>query len=117
MTRVAAILGTLVILGAGQSSAQATGAQPPAQPKPVKAAEQPTSRKQIVEEMMAAGRAAAQAGIQRPFQSTIGTGDAGIKIPLSITASNRTELIKENDVRASFGVTLDLDALVGGLFR
>ena len=47
---------------------------------------------------------------------TVPVKDSGVKIPLSITASNRTELIKEKDVRASFGVTLDLDALVGGLF-
>ncbi|MEO7192084.1 MAG: hypothetical protein ABI051_13615 [Vicinamibacterales bacterium] len=37
----------------------------------------------------------------------------GIKIPFSITASNRTELIKEKDVRASFGMTVDLDSLIG----
>jgi hypothetical protein len=46
---------------------------------------------------------------------TIPVKGTGMKIPLSITASNRTELIKEKDVRASFGFTLDLDALVGGL--
>lgn len=48
---------------------------------------------------------------------TIPVKDSGIKVPLSITASNRTELIKEKDVRASFGLTFDLDSLVGGLFR
>ena len=48
---------------------------------------------------------------------TVPVKNSGIKVPLSITASNRTELIKEKDVRASFGVTFDLDALVGGLFR
>jgi len=35
--------------------------------------------------------------------------NAGIAIPISITASNRTELIKENDVRGSIGVTFNLD--------
>lgn len=40
-----------------------------------------------------------------------------VKVPLSITASNRTELIKEQDVRASFGITFDLDTLVGGLLK
>jgi hypothetical protein len=35
----------------------------------------------------------------------------GVQIPLSVTWSNRTELILERDVRASFGVTLDLDTL------
>ena len=48
---------------------------------------------------------------------TVPVKNSGIKVPLSITASNRSELIKEKDVRASFGVTFDLDALVGGLFR
>jgi hypothetical protein len=47
---------------------------------------------------------------------TIPVKGSGVKIPLSITASNRTELIKEKDVRASFGVTFDLDPLIGGLF-
>lgn len=47
---------------------------------------------------------------------TIPVKGSGLKIPLSVTASNRTELIKERDVRASFGVTFDLDALIGGLF-
>ena len=37
----------------------------------------------------------------------------GVKIPLSITTSNRTELIKEKDVRASFGLTFDLDSVLG----
>ena len=48
---------------------------------------------------------------------TIPVKGSGVKIPLSITASNRTELIKEKDVRASFGVTFDLDPLIGGLFQ
>jgi hypothetical protein len=38
--------------------------------------------------------------------------DSGIKVPISITASNRTELIKEKDVRGSVGLTLDLDTLM-----
>jgi hypothetical protein len=36
---------------------------------------------------------------------------SGLKIPISFTASNRTELIKENDVRGAIGVTFDLDSL------
>jgi hypothetical protein len=36
---------------------------------------------------------------------------AGVKIPISLTASNRTELIKEKDVRGSVGITLDLDSI------
>jgi hypothetical protein len=35
----------------------------------------------------------------------------GMKMPLSITYANRTELIKEKEVRANVGVTYDLDAL------
>lgn len=34
----------------------------------------------------------------------------GVRIPISITAANRTELIKEREVRANFGITFDLDA-------
>lgn len=48
---------------------------------------------------------------------TVPMKGSGIKVPLSITASNRSELIREKDVRANFGVTFDLDALVGGLIR
>jgi hypothetical protein len=34
----------------------------------------------------------------------------GVRIPLSVTVANRTELIEEEDVRANFGVTFNLDA-------
>jgi hypothetical protein len=37
--------------------------------------------------------------------------DSGMKIPLSITYANRTELIKEKQVRGNVGITYDLDAL------
>jgi hypothetical protein len=37
---------------------------------------------------------------------------SGMKVPISVTASNRTELIKEKDVRGSIGLTLDLDTLM-----
>jgi hypothetical protein len=40
----------------------------------------------------------------------------GVKIPLSFTVANRTELIKEADVRANFGVTFDFDAFLAGAF-
>jgi hypothetical protein len=36
----------------------------------------------------------------------------GVKIPLSVSFANRTELIKESDVRANFGVTFNLDAFI-----
>lgn len=35
----------------------------------------------------------------------------GLKFPISLTTSNRTELIKEKDIRGSIGVTLDLDSI------
>jgi hypothetical protein len=46
---------------------------------------------------------------------TIPIKDSGMKVPLSITASNRSELIKEKDVRGSIGFTLDLDAFMSAL--
>ncbi|MEP6901875.1 MAG: hypothetical protein ABJA66_09000, partial [Actinomycetota bacterium] len=44
---------------------------------------------------------------------TIPIADWGIKLPLSISFANRSELIKESHVRANFGFTFDLDALFG----
>jgi hypothetical protein len=38
-------------------------------------------------------------------------GDTGLKIPISFTFANRTELIKEKEVRANFGITIDFDAI------
>jgi hypothetical protein len=35
----------------------------------------------------------------------------GIRFPLSLTFANRTELIKEKEVRANFGFTFDLDTI------
>jgi len=34
-----------------------------------------------------------------------------LKIPISVTWSNRTELIKEKDLRGQVGLTLDLDSI------
>jgi hypothetical protein len=47
------------------------------------------------------------------FQATLSVPikGAGVKVPISITASNRTELIKESDVRGTIGITLDIDSL------
>jgi hypothetical protein len=45
------------------------------------------------------------------FKLTIPIADWGIKLPLSITFANRTDLIKESRVRANFGFTFDLDPL------
>jgi hypothetical protein len=41
----------------------------------------------------------------------------GVKVPLSLTVANRTEFIKENEVRANVGVTFDLDALFAARSR
>jgi hypothetical protein len=37
--------------------------------------------------------------------------DTGFKLPISITFANRTELVREKEVRGNFGVTFDLDTL------
>jgi hypothetical protein len=42
---------------------------------------------------------------------TIPLKDSGIKIPFSITFANRTELIREREVRGNFGFTFDVDTL------
>ena len=42
---------------------------------------------------------------------TIPIANWGIKLPLSVTFANRTDLIKESTVRANFGFTFDLDPL------
>jgi hypothetical protein len=43
---------------------------------------------------------------------SIPIGDSGVQIPISFTASNRTELVKEKDVRGNVGITFDLDKLL-----
>jgi hypothetical protein len=55
-----------------------------------------------------------QPGNMGVFQTkyTIPTGDTGVQIPISFTASNRTELIKERGIRGNIGITLDLDKLL-----
>ncbi len=45
---------------------------------------------------------------------TIPVKGSGVKIPLSFSVANRTELIREKDVRAHIGVTFDMDALIAG---
>ena len=37
--------------------------------------------------------------------------NSGLNIPIALTFSNRTDLIKGNDVRGNFGITYDLDSL------
>lgn len=38
-------------------------------------------------------------------------GQSGVRIPLSFTTSNRTELIKETEILGNIGITFDLDKL------
>jgi hypothetical protein len=45
------------------------------------------------------------------FKLTIPVRGSGVKIPISLTIANRTDLIKESDVRGNVGITLDLDTL------
>jgi hypothetical protein len=45
------------------------------------------------------------------FKLTIPVKGSGVKIPFSVTFSNRSELIKEREVRANFGFTFDLDTI------
>jgi len=49
------------------------------------------------------------------FKVTIPIKGSGVKIPLSLTVANRTDLIKESDVRGNIGITLDLDSILGRL--
>jgi hypothetical protein len=42
---------------------------------------------------------------------TIPVKGSGVKIPLSVTFSNRTDLIKESKVRGNIGVSFDLDSI------
>jgi hypothetical protein len=42
---------------------------------------------------------------------TIPIKGSGVKVPISLTFANRTELIKEKEVRGNFGFTLDLDSI------
>lgn len=42
---------------------------------------------------------------------TIPIKDSGIKVPFSITFANRSELVREKEVRGNFGFSFDLDTL------
>jgi hypothetical protein len=46
---------------------------------------------------------------------TIPLGNTGVQFPISVTVANRTELIKEKEVRGNFGFTFDFSKLVGAL--
>ena len=42
---------------------------------------------------------------------TIPLGETGLKLPISFTVANRTELVREREVRGNFGLTFDLDTV------
>lgn len=45
------------------------------------------------------------------FKITMGKASSGLRIPLAITFSNRTELINKADVRGQIGISYDFDSL------
>ena len=42
---------------------------------------------------------------------TIPVGKSGVKVPLSLSIANRTELLDEKDVRGHIGFTFSFDAI------
>ena len=48
---------------------------------------------------------------------TIPVKGSGVKIPLSVSIANRTELIKEKNIRGHVGLTFDLDVISAGLLN
>ena len=48
---------------------------------------------------------------------TIPVKGSGMKVPLSVSYANRTELLSEKTVRAHFGFTFDLDVLASAVRR
>jgi hypothetical protein len=48
---------------------------------------------------------------------TIPAKGSGLKVPLSVSWSNRTELVQESHVRAQIGVTWDFDAFTAGFLK
>ncbi|MND07777.1 hypothetical protein D3C83_299980 [compost metagenome] len=48
---------------------------------------------------------------------SLAPGATGIKIPLSLTLSNRTELIDKPTWRGQLGLTYDFDSLLSALRR
>jgi len=66
-------------------------------------------------EHIPANTPAALTGNLALFQATltIPIKNTGVKIPLSLSWSNRTDLIRQNDVRGNIGLSFDLDTLIG----
>jgi hypothetical protein len=48
---------------------------------------------------------------------TIPVKGSGVKVPLSVSIANRTELLREKNVRGHIGVTFDLDVLTAAVRR
>ncbi|CAN5776002.1 hypothetical protein BH18ACI5_BH18ACI5_06710 [soil metagenome] len=48
---------------------------------------------------------------------TVPVKGSGVKVPLSFSVANRTELLREKDVRAHLGLTFDLDVLTSAVRR
>lgn len=63
--------------------------------------------------VMVNGKSVGTTGIINLFQAkiSISAGSSGVKIPISFTYCNRTELNTEADKRATIGVTYDFDSL------
>ena len=80
----------------------------PGIPDPVALLEEPLGQQVTVNSIPISTR-----GNINLFQAkwTIPMRNAGMRVPISITRSNRTELIKEKDVRGTIGISFDLDSL------
>ncbi len=101
MRRISALIATILVVISASTTTYAEA--PASQAKPTKP-EQPTSRKQIIEEMVEAGSAAAKAGVARPFQTTMGQGGRGQIVAYLIAAHSDREgyaaLLKALEARA-----------------
>jgi hypothetical protein len=64
--------------------------------------------------LMVNGVSVTQPGKIGLFQAkyTIAAGRSGIQVPISITYSNRTDLIKDASIQGGIGITWDMSKLV-----
>ncbi|HEX7956633.1 MAG TPA: hypothetical protein VF508_06810 [Pyrinomonadaceae bacterium] len=71
-------------------------------------------KRMLEDEKTAAGATIATKGDMATGQLllTIPVGRTGFKIPISMSFANRTEFIKEKEVRGNFGFTFDLDSVL-----
>ena len=70
-------------------------------------------REPLGQAVMSNGVAVSRTGGIGVFQSkfSVPIKDSGISLPISFTYSNRTELVKEKDMRGNIGITFDFDSL------